>query len=54
MDDVLSMLLAFSARKEDLEVLLLSVTFGNVEVERFVLINPWRRVFNLLKPDSWE
>ncbi|ORX97058.1 Inosine/uridine-preferring nucleoside hydrolase domain-containing protein [Clohesyomyces aquaticus] len=32
-DDVLAMLLAFSASKEELEVLMLSVTFGNVDVK---------------------
>ncbi|OCK80617.1 nucleoside hydrolase [Lepidopterella palustris CBS 459.81] len=32
-DDVLAMLLAFSAKPEELEVLLLSVTFGNVDVQ---------------------
>ncbi|KAJ4296744.1 hypothetical protein N0V90_006792 [Kalmusia sp. IMI 367209] len=32
-DDVLAMLLAFSAKPEELEVLMLSVTFGNVEVQ---------------------
>lgn len=31
-DDVLAMLLAFAAKAEDLEVLLISVTFGNVDV----------------------
>ncbi|KAL6703260.1 hypothetical protein ACN47E_010048 [Coniothyrium glycines] len=30
-DDVLAMLLAFSAKKEELDVLMVSVTFGNVE-----------------------
>jgi inosine-uridine nucleoside N-ribohydrolase len=33
-DDILAMLLALSANPEELEVLLLSVTYGNVEVER--------------------
>ncbi|KAF2691157.1 nucleoside hydrolase [Lentithecium fluviatile CBS 122367] len=32
-DDVLAMLLAFSAKPEELEVLMLSLTFGNVEVQ---------------------
>jgi inosine-uridine nucleoside N-ribohydrolase len=32
-DDVLAMLLAFSAKPEELEILLLSVTFGNVDVQ---------------------
>ncbi|CAI6240375.1 unnamed protein product [Periconia digitata] len=32
-DDVLAMLLAFSAKSEELEVLMLSLTFGNVEVQ---------------------
>lgn len=31
-DDVLAILLALSARSEELEVILISVTFGNVEV----------------------
>ncbi|KAK7193563.1 hypothetical protein DPSP01_000118 [Paraphaeosphaeria sporulosa] len=32
-DDVLAMLLAFAAKPEELEVLMLSLTFGNVEVQ---------------------
>ncbi|KAF2739856.1 nucleoside hydrolase [Polyplosphaeria fusca] len=32
-DDVLAMLLAFSAKPEELEVLMLSITFGNVDVQ---------------------
>lgn len=32
-DDVLAHLLAFSARPEEIEVLLVSVTFGNVDVQ---------------------
>ncbi|KAF1964927.1 nucleoside hydrolase [Bimuria novae-zelandiae CBS 107.79] len=32
-DDVLAMLLALSAKKEELEVVMLSLTFGNVEVQ---------------------
>ncbi|KAF1956178.1 nucleoside hydrolase [Byssothecium circinans] len=31
-DDVLAMLLAFSAKPEELEILMLSITFGNVDV----------------------
>jgi inosine-uridine nucleoside N-ribohydrolase len=33
-DDMLAMLLAFAAKPEEIEVLLLSVTYGNVEVQR--------------------
>lgn len=36
MDDILAMLLAFSAKKEELDVLMLSLTFGNVEVKKYV------------------
>jgi inosine-uridine nucleoside N-ribohydrolase len=36
-DDVLAMLLALAAKPEEIEVLLLSVTYGNVEVQRYVL-----------------
>ena len=32
-DDVLAHLLAFSAKPEEIEVLLVSVTFGNVDVQ---------------------
>ena len=32
-DDILAMLLAFSALPEELEVLLISVTYGNIDVE---------------------
>lgn len=34
-DDVLAMLLALAAKPEELDILLLSVTYGNVEVERY-------------------
>jgi hypothetical protein len=32
-DDILALLLAFSAAPEDVEVLLLSLTFGNIDVQ---------------------
>lgn len=34
-DDILALLLAFSGKAEDVEVLLVSLTFGNVEVKRY-------------------
>lgn len=34
-DDVLAMLLALAAKQEELEILLLSVTYGNVEVQKY-------------------
>ncbi len=37
-DDILAMLLALSSNPEELEVLLLSVTYGNVEVERYLML----------------
>ena len=33
-DDVLAMLLALAAKPEEVELLMLSVTYGNVEVQR--------------------
>lgn len=36
-DDVIAMLLAFSAKPEELDILMLSLTFGNVDVQRYVL-----------------
>lgn len=35
-DDVLALLLAFSASPQEIEVLLVSVTFGNVDAQKFV------------------
>lgn len=35
-DDVLAILLALAARPEEVEVLLLSVTYGNIELEGYV------------------
>jgi inosine-uridine nucleoside N-ribohydrolase len=32
------MLLAFSAKPEELDILMLSLTFGNVEVQKYVAI----------------
>jgi inosine-uridine nucleoside N-ribohydrolase len=34
-DDILAMLLALAAKPEEIEILLLSVTYGNVEVQRY-------------------
>lgn len=34
MDDVLALLLALSASEEELEVLLISLTFGNIDLEK--------------------
>ena len=34
-DDVLAMLLALAAKPEELEVLMLSISFGNVQVQRY-------------------
>ena len=41
------MLLAFSALPEDLEVLLLSLTFGNVEVKKYTNHTPFVRGLTL-------
>jgi inosine-uridine nucleoside N-ribohydrolase len=35
-DDILAMMLAFSAKPEELEILMVSLTFGNVEVQKYV------------------
>jgi inosine-uridine nucleoside N-ribohydrolase len=32
------MLLAFAAKPEELDILLISVTYGNVEVQRYIII----------------
>jgi len=34
-DDILALLLAFSAKPEELEVLLVSITFGNIDVQKY-------------------
>ncbi len=39
-DDILALLLALSASPEELEILLISVTYGNVEVDRLVPRHP--------------
>lgn len=33
-DDVIAMLLALAAKPEELEILMISVTYGNVQVQR--------------------
>jgi inosine-uridine nucleoside N-ribohydrolase len=33
-DDILALVLALAAKPEELEVLMISVTYGNVEVKR--------------------
>lgn len=39
-DDVLALLYALASSPEDVEVLLISVTFGNVNVQKFVALDP--------------
>lgn len=34
-DDILAIMLALAAKPEELEILLLSITYGNVEVQRW-------------------
>lgn len=36
MDDILACLLALAAKPEELEILMLSITYGNVEVQRYM------------------
>jgi hypothetical protein len=45
------MLLAFSARPEELEVVMLSVQFGNVDVQKYSL-NPYRLCPTIANPRS--
>lgn len=40
MDDILAVLLALSASPEELDVLMLSVTYGNVPQQRYVATPP--------------
>lgn len=42
-DDILALLLAFASKPEDIEVLLISVTYGNVEAQRCVTIKSIHR-----------
>jgi hypothetical protein len=44
------MLLAFSAKPEDLDILMLSLTFGNVEVQKYVL--GFADCFSLCEPHA--
>jgi len=39
------MLLAFSAKSEELDILMLSLTFGNVEVKKYVCLFLFRVLF---------
>ena len=43
------MLLAFSAKADELDVLMLSLTFGNVEVQKYVFFKPLRQQLALLE-----
>lgn len=36
-DDILALLFAFASKPEELEVVLISVTFGNVDVQKCVV-----------------
>jgi len=37
-DDILALMLALAAKPEELEILLISVTYGNVEVQRYSIM----------------
>lgn len=39
-DDVLALLYALASSPEDIEVLLISIAFGNVNVQKFVFVDP--------------
>ncbi|KAF1830267.1 nucleoside hydrolase [Decorospora gaudefroyi] len=52
-DDILAMLLAFSAKREELDVLMLSLTFGNVEV-RNCLRNVVTLFHHIGKERAWR
>jgi hypothetical protein len=47
-DDILAMLLAFAASPEEIEVMMLSVTYGNVDVQRYLQILFLRNLLNIL------
>lgn len=49
MDDILAMLLAFSAKRDELDILMLSLTFGNVEVQKYVVCDSFYRSFYTAK-----
>jgi inosine-uridine nucleoside N-ribohydrolase len=38
-DDVLAILLALASREEELEITLISVTFGNIDVRKFAQLS---------------
>ena len=42
------MLLAFSAKSEELDILMLSLTFGNVEVKKYVCLYSFVFLFSML------
>jgi hypothetical protein len=44
------MLLAFSAKPEELDILMLSLTFGNVEVQKYVAIGIQAWIWNTWGP----
>lgn len=35
-DDVLAIMLALAAKPEELDVMMISITYGNVEVQRYI------------------
>jgi hypothetical protein len=47
-DDILAMLLAFAASPEEIEVMMLSITYGNVDVQRYLQILLLRNLLNIL------
>jgi hypothetical protein len=47
-DDILALLLAFAASPKEIEVMMLSVTYGNVEVQRYLRILLLRNLLNIL------
>lgn len=49
-DDVLALLFALAAKSEEVEVLLISLTFGNVEVRKFAVSFPLQRYLLIRLP----
>lgn len=48
MDDILAVLLALSASPEELDVLMVSVTYGNVPQQRYVTMPSKQRLASCL------
>lgn len=54
MDDILAIMLALAAKPEEIDLLLISVTYGNVEAQRYPAISNFRSARLMFREAVYE